>query len=135
MSWAIEDSHQRIKQNVGEQDNSLKAFLDFYLSMQHRDRVEQGCPIAALSRDFSREKPKMRREFAELLSEVIDQRRLSLTHKNRNLDREEWVGVMCTYVGALILSRSCRGEELSLEVLNGARQFLKHWEEHEFHSR
>ena len=70
-AWAVDVSGQRIdripKQHPGDK---LSAFLDQSLSAEHRDTPGDGCPLAALSLDFTREDEGLRRFFAGTLGEV-----------------------------------------------------------------
>lgn len=130
LRWSINKSHLAVEETLKEHSNNsapdeLQVFLNHYLSHEHRDNIESGCPVAALSRDFGKETLAARKEFALILNETIEQRRSLLRCRGTELSRDEWMGVMCTYVGSLIIARACRGSDLSNEVLSNANMFLE----------
>jgi TetR/AcrR family transcriptional repressor of nem operon len=129
LKWSIHKSHLMVKSAISQSSTSvehdeLQIFLNHYLSPQHRDAIADGCPVAALSRDFAKETLAARKEFATILNETIEERRSLLKCNGLELTRDEWMGVMCTYVGSIIISRACRGTDLSDEVLLNAKGFL-----------
>jgi len=128
LAWMVDQSHEKIKTQLVkiEEPGEIKfsAFIDFYLSPNHREQVGEGCPIAALSRDISLSPLRFRQEFANLLSATIDNRRALASSKTHMVTRKRWMSLMSTYVGALILSRACAGTDLSNEILNVAHDYL-----------
>jgi TetR/AcrR family transcriptional repressor of nem operon len=126
--WGMEQAaHQAaamVPKGLSREEQMLQ-FFRFYLSPVHRERVAEGCPVAALSRDFGNARLELRKEFARELSKMIEQRRALFSDSSQEIHRKEWMGMMCTYVGAMILSRSTEGDSLSDEFLEAAFQFLK----------
>jgi TetR/AcrR family transcriptional repressor of nem operon len=128
LKFMMNETNERVKHQISSlgmtQENKLSSFLDFYLSEFHRDKVAEGCPVSALSRDLSQASENLRREFAKLLSHTIDDRRSFFSTDDVPIPRSEWIGIMSTYVGALVLSRACAGDNLSREILDGAKNIL-----------
>ncbi len=127
--WSVHKSNDDVKNmlihNGKDLENSLDEFIDFYLSSKHRDSIAQGCPIAALSRDFGSENKKTRNEFSKMLDFLFEERRTFLKSNNDPIARERWIGITSTYIGALTLSRATRGTELSEEILAAGRKYIK----------
>ncbi len=124
---AMNLSHERVAAQLSPElrgRDRLRAFLDFYLSPGHRSAVADGCPVASLSRDFSQSGPALRHVFARGLLETIDHRRRLFSFGGKVISREEWMGLMACYVGALILSRACEGDPLSDQFLHAGRALL-----------
>ncbi len=125
---SINEANEKVKVTLDAKNTESKSllndFLDFYLSPFHRDKVGEGCPIAALSREFSQEDSKLRYEFSNLLSKQFEQRRQLLTHEGKIIPREEWIGITSSYIGGIILSRACKGEPLSEEILKATKEFI-----------
>lgn len=107
-----------------ESEKWFRAFLEFYLSPQHVKNVADGCPVAAMAREIGKAKTGLRRSFADLLSKTVEERRRLLATDRDPIERSEWIGIMSTYVGALILSRACQGEPISEEILKASKAFL-----------
>lgn len=127
LRWAVETANERVRSYLPPEADArqrLDGFLRFYLSPQHRDSVADGCPIAALSRDFAQASPKFRNEFAAQLSSTIDKRRKFLSSPEAPISRETWMAVMSMSIGALVLARACDGEPLSDQFLENAYAFL-----------
>src|SRR5687768_14641138 len=67
---AVEAS-QRIAAAVPP-EQGLQALLHAYLSKQHVEGVETGCPIAALGSEMPRQAPEVRRAATRRIKEMID---------------------------------------------------------------
>lgn len=124
LAWMVEDSNRKVRSQIGAA-NPLQDFFNFYLSSEHKDNLEDGCPVAALSRDLSISKPHFRRAFANFLSSIIDDRRNLFSQSGLPISRQDWIGYLSTYVGALVLSRACAGSLISDEILKAARINLR----------
>src|SRR5207253_9201912 len=51
---------------------ALPAMIRAYLSKEHVDGVETGCPVAALGSETPRQAPKVRRAATRRIKEMID---------------------------------------------------------------
>jgi TetR/AcrR family transcriptional repressor of nem operon len=102
---------------------AIAAFVDAYLSPQHRDRTADGCAVAALARDVSLGDAALQKLFAaeyesyvgwvaEMLGEAPEPRAKAVT-------------TLCTLVGALTLARAMGTSRASGEVLELARTALR----------
>lgn len=105
--------------------NGLKSYIDFYLSVLHRDALANGCPIAALIADQPRLAAAARKRFTQgvarltgSLGEMID--RLENGHS-----AAEASSVLAELVGALTLARAEPDEDLSRAILDNSRRALK----------
>ena len=102
------------------QEQPLQAFIDSYLSRAHRANPEAGCPLPTLSAELGQ-----RCQPSPLTDALVEDRLAMLAGA---LDRpgadETSVALLCTLVGALMLSRSIKDPELSDRVLDSARHWL-----------
>ncbi|WP_353946888.1 TetR/AcrR family transcriptional regulator [Streptomyces sp. HUAS MG91] len=98
-------------------DASRRAFIDTYLSVEHRDDAADGCPVSGLATDIARdgEDREARRVYTEGVRAFAD--RLTT-------DEQDGVTSLCTLVGALVLARATKGDPLSEEILETARAAL-----------
>ena len=97
-------------------DDPYATAVGIYLSPAHRDSVETGCAIAALSQDAARGSAKLRDAFAagiETYLELIDE--LSGGPRSRS------EVIYSTMVGALTLSRAVTDPAQSLQILDSAK--------------
>jgi TetR/AcrR family transcriptional repressor of nem operon len=91
-----------------------RAFIDGYLSAEHRDDMAHGCVITALGPELARADESVREAFIEAFGAFID----------RFGEREAALTKMATMVGALVIARATKGDPISDEVLEAARSAL-----------
>ena len=91
-----------------------RAFIEGYLSPEHRDDVAHGCVVSALGPELARADEPVREAFVEAYRAFVD----------RFGDHEQALAKLSTMVGALVISRVTKGDPLSDEVLAAARGAL-----------
>ncbi|WP_210132527.1 TetR/AcrR family transcriptional regulator [Stenotrophomonas rhizophila] len=100
-------------------------FMSYYLSREHRDAPGQGCTLAALCTDASRQPETVKAAFAagieaQLASSRSPQGQADDTPSEQARARR--IALMAQAVGAMVLSRSCPDESpLADEILNVCR--------------
>jgi len=99
---------------IGKAD-PLAAAVELYLSPRHRDSIEAGCAIAALSQDAARGSEPLRQAFEAGISGYLD-----LLVDVAHVSRGEAMSIYATMVGALTLSRMVLDSALSDEILANA---------------
>lgn len=109
---------QREKQFI---NGSIKPadYVRLYLSLNHRNDLECGCPIAALLSELVRHSKATRQVFtrriersAELIASQLD----GPEHERKKIA----MSVLVILIGALQMSRAVTNNKLSDEILNGA---------------
>jgi TetR/AcrR family transcriptional repressor of nem operon len=105
----------RMREVASRAEDPLAAAVGLYLSPLHRDSLEAGCAIAALSQDAARGSEPLRRAFEAGITGYID-----LLVDIALLPRSQAMSVYATMVGALSLSRTVRDPALSDEILSSA---------------
>ncbi|MBO1332773.1 TetR/AcrR family transcriptional regulator [Streptomyces sp. VRA16 Mangrove soil] len=105
------------EQGTGGRNPARRAFVDAYLSVEHRDDAGAGCPVAGLAADIAREAggSEARRVYTDGVRAFAD--RLAT-------DDQDGVASLCTLLGALVLARATQGDPLSEEILATARAAL-----------
>jgi TetR/AcrR family transcriptional repressor of nem operon len=91
-----------------------RAFIEGYLSPEHRDDVAHGCVVSALGPELARADEPVREAFVEAYRAFVE----------RFGDDEQALAKLSTMVGALVISRVTKGHPLSDEVLAAARGAL-----------
>ncbi len=96
-----------------------------YLSPDHRDRVGQGCPLAALACEMPRQSTGVRDAFTAGLRGMLKQlsSRMDAGLKPRQRD-EQALATAASLVGALVLARAVNDSELSDSILKATRKRL-----------
>jgi len=103
---------------------ALAAYVDFYLSPEHRDARRHGCPLAALSSDMPRLNAKVRAQFAagrERMHHVIADLIRQTGSKDAAADADS---VYAELVGALSLARVEPDDERSDAILERSRRAI-----------
>jgi len=102
---------------------ALPAMIRAYLSKEHVDGVETGCPVAALGSETPRQAPKVRRAATRRIKDMID---IVVRHSPDHGDPgvyEHALVTVATMVGALVLARAVDDPKLSKALREAS---LKH---------
>ncbi|HEY9317017.1 MAG TPA: helix-turn-helix domain-containing protein [Achromobacter sp.] len=103
----------------------LAGFLTYYLSRQHRDTPGDGCTMAALCADASRQPESVKAAFAAGIEAQLSRPDPQDGLPEAGADdegRARRIALMAQAVGALVLSRSCPDDApLADEILDVCR--------------
>ncbi|MDQ0570081.1 TetR/AcrR family transcriptional repressor of nem operon [Variovorax paradoxus] len=99
-------------------DQVLASMLGAYLSKEHVERADVGCPLAALGCETSRQVPEVRRVTTRHIKEMIDLLARQLPDWGQPGAHERALVTLSTMVGALLLARAVDEPALS----DGLRQ-------------
>lgn len=105
------------------------AFIDRYLSREHRDARGSGCTLAALGADAARQSPAIKATFAEgierMLAEAVARSGQTPDESDQHTVRAAKINAIAQAVGALMLSRACPDDSpLADEILEACRHDL-----------
>ena len=104
-------------------EKALAAMLGAYLSREHVENAELGCPVAALGSEMPRQAPEVRRAATLRIKEMIDLVARQSPDWGRPGAHERALATVATMVGAVLLARAVDEPALS----DGLRQAaLKH---------
>lgn len=132
----FEDSQRHWRRTTANRSpaEGLLAFIDFYLSPQHRDARRLGCPIPALAADLPRLRPRCIDAYATGARHLIE----AIAEQLRALDHPEpdalASSVMAELVGALSLARGEPDRNRSDAMLAASRRLIRQrlkWRTHE----
>ncbi|WP_405777394.1 TetR/AcrR family transcriptional regulator [Streptomyces sp. NBC_01538] len=96
----------------------LEQFVRAYLSVEHRDDPENGCPTAALLDEIGRCADATKQAFTEGLLAVIDDIAARLAPDNPPSARPQALSVFAMMLGMLQLSRALADPKLADDVLD-----------------
>jgi AcrR family transcriptional regulator len=89
-----------------------------YLSEQHRDHSDSGCPSAALLPEISRQEPATRRAYTNSVKRLLNALEKELPDMPKGPKaREIAIGVVGLLIGTLQLARAVNDPSLSAEIL------------------
>jgi TetR/AcrR family transcriptional repressor of nem operon len=103
----------------------LAHYIDAYLSEQHRDRTDRGCPLPCLAGELARLPGPARDRFAAGAAGLTD-RIAGLLEKLGTPDaKPAAVSMVSEMVGALALARVVPDRDQSSQILKASREGLK----------
>jgi TetR/AcrR family transcriptional repressor of nem operon len=104
---------------------ALRAYIDFYLSRQHRDARDTGCPLPSLSADLPRLGVAARQQFATGIAGLTAAIAGLLAALGRPDAGMLASSALAEMVGALSLARSVADPRQSDAILKASRDGLK----------
>lgn len=105
-------------------EEALLSLMHSYLSKQHIEGAETGCPIAALGSEMPRQAPEVRRAATRRIKEMIDLVARQSPDWGQPGAHERALFAMSALVGTLILARAVDDPKLSDAFCEAA---LKHF--------
>ena len=92
---------------------AVRSMIRAYLSKEHVDGAESGCPVAALGSEMPRQAPKVRRAATRRIKEMIDVVARHSPGQGEPGGYERALVTVATMVGALVLARAVDDPKLS----------------------
>ena len=92
---------------------ALRSMIRAYLSKEHVEDAETGCPVAALGSETPRQASKVRRAATRRIKEVIDVVARHSPDQGKPGAYEHALVTVATMVGALVLARAVDDAKLS----------------------
>lgn len=97
------------------------AFVEDYLSADHRDAPGTGCALAALASEI-RHEPHARGPFTAHLRDLVDKLARHFPWRSKSTARGDSIRMLAAMIGGLILSRAVDDEAFSDEILREVRK-------------
>jgi TetR/AcrR family transcriptional repressor of nem operon len=101
-----------------------KEIVTKYLSLQHCDGVEWGCPTAALAADIARTSVHMKKKLAHSMEEYWAQLVHFMPGDTPSERESNWAVIYSTMVGAVTVARTMTSKAAKLRLLNTVRDHL-----------
>jgi TetR/AcrR family transcriptional repressor of nem operon len=113
------------KGREAQEIRTLKSYVAKYLSWEHRDTAQLGCPLAALCCEMPRQSNGVRDRFTAGLRDMIG----SLSGRmdpvlDQRIRDQEAMATVASLVGALVLARAVNDPDLSDGILRATRRRL-----------
>lgn len=103
---------------------SLQALMEAYLSQQHVDAVEYGCPVSALGSEMHRQAPEVRHAATRHIKEMIDLVARQLPDWGTPEAHQQAMFMVSSMIGAMVMARAVDDPKLSAALREAA---LKHF--------
>jgi len=101
-----------------------KEIVRWYLSAEHCERAETGCPVAALAPEISRAKPIVRKRIAGLINQRSVQWAEFMPGKTANERERNCFVIFSAMVGAVSVARILTDPRDREKVLETMREYL-----------
>ena len=94
-------------------EKALQALIRAYLSKEHLERPDTGCPMAALGSEMPRQAPEVRRAATSRIKEMIDLVARQSPDWGQPGAHERALVTVSAMIGALLLARAVDDPRLS----------------------
>jgi TetR/AcrR family transcriptional regulator, transcriptional repressor for nem operon len=105
-------------------DQALKTMLAAYLSPQHLEQIETGCPLAALGSETVRQAPEVRRATTQHVKAMVDLVARQSPDWGQPAAHERALLTIAAMVGTLVLARAVDEPALSDGLREAALKYL-----------
>jgi TetR/AcrR family transcriptional regulator, transcriptional repressor for nem operon len=119
---AVANSDQFVHELTDDAPEPLAAFVDWYLSAEHRDEPGKGCAVAGLADGARHGDKRVRAAYGRQVERYVENIERFLGGGNDA--RDQALLIVSAMVGALVLSRAV-DEPLSSELLDTVREELR----------
>lgn len=92
---------------------ALQAMMQAYLSKEHIEAIETGCPVSALGSEMPRQAPEVRRAATIHIKEMIDLFARQLPDWGQPQAHEQAMALVCAMIGTTIVARAVDDPKLS----------------------
>jgi TetR/AcrR family transcriptional repressor of nem operon len=92
---------------------ALRALLQAYLSPEHINAIETGCPVSALGSEMPRQAPEVRRAATIHIKEMIDVFARQMPDWGQPQAHEQAMALVCALIGTTVLARAVDDPKLS----------------------
>ncbi|MEM9158286.1 MAG: TetR/AcrR family transcriptional regulator [Verrucomicrobiota bacterium] len=99
----------------------VRAMAERYLSDEHLQMSDKGCPLPSLSSDVARDEANAKSAFDDCLQLRLEQALEHFPESERDQAREVVISVYCMGIGALSLARAYQSDDRRIEILQAAR--------------
>lgn len=94
-------------------EQALQSLIRVYLSKEHLQGIETGCPISALGSEMPRQSPEVRQVATRRIKEMIDLVARQMPDWGQPSAHERALVTVATMVGTLMLARAVNDSALS----------------------
>jgi AcrR family transcriptional regulator len=103
---------------------ALTAMLQGYLSREHLERIESGCPLAALGSETARQAPEVRRATTRHIKAMVDLIARQSPDWGHSAAHERALLTVAAMVGTLVLARAVDEPALADSLREAALKYL-----------
>ena len=121
------DSQQATAAVIDGADDPLAAFVDWYVSAEHRDNPGSGCGVVALGGEVAHAEPRVRAAYTDQVKRYLAQLEELLSDDDGEADpviRRQARVTLSTLIGAVLVARAVDDPALSDAIIADVRAAL-----------
>jgi TetR/AcrR family transcriptional repressor of nem operon len=124
---AFGQGHRRFARMTEGMDaeEALATFINAYVSTDHRNNPQRGCPISTLTNDLPRQGPMVRSAFDTGVANLIARLEGWLPEQDPATRRSLASSMMAEMAGAVALARAVSDRDLAEQVLSASRDRIR----------
>jgi TetR/AcrR family transcriptional repressor of nem operon len=100
----------------------VEAFLAFYLSDDHREQLENGCPLVALVSEVARADGPVKASFEAMVRSLLEKFQANARGGDPGATEQRALAAIALCVGGLGMARSVEDAGLASKILDACRQ-------------
>jgi TetR/AcrR family transcriptional repressor of nem operon len=104
--------------------DAWKQIITHYLSIEHCEHADIGCPLASLAPEISRTKLPVKRRIAGMLKQHRDEIMPFVPGNNAGEKQKNFIVTMSTMAGAIAFARTMQEIADKQRILNTVRDYL-----------
>lgn len=101
-----------------------KAMVRSYLSLERCDRLDDGCPIAALAPEIARTRPALKQRIAAAILKLRQELLPFMPGRNANEKAANFLAIFSSMVGTVVIARTMPDPIVRQRILNTVRDHL-----------
>jgi TetR/AcrR family transcriptional regulator, transcriptional repressor for nem operon len=127
---AIEESLQELRDRLvaaakqAKPGEGWQAMVRSYLSLELCDRLDDGCPIAALAPDMARTRSALKQRIATAILKLRQGLLPFMPGKDVEAKATNFLAIMSSMVGTVAIARTMPDPAVRQRILNGVRDHL-----------
>jgi TetR/AcrR family transcriptional repressor of nem operon len=124
---AFDQGRRRFDRLAGDRNGieALGAYVDAYVTMDHRAQPERGCPLAAIASDLPRQGAPVREVFDAGAMGLIDRISGWLPFDDEGERRGLAASLVAEMAGAVSLSRAISDDAIAARFLDQSRRHIR----------
>ena len=120
------ESQRATAEVIKDADDPLAAFVDWYVSTDHRDNPGDGCSVVALGGEVPRSDPRVRAAYTDQVKRYLGQLEDLLSEGGADPDaRAQAIVTLSTLVGSVLVARAVDEPALADEIIGVVRAALR----------
>ena len=122
---SLQEVRRKFAANVAQAEagGELKALIDAYLDVEHCEKADEGCPVAALASEVARRPPAARAAYQRILGNHLKLIAQYVPAETQDGRVRKAIVLFSGMAGTLTIARVMTDERLRQQLLDAAKQF------------